>query len=323
MAEGTGAQPRWKSYAALSAVYFIWGSTYLVISFAIETIPPLAMAGVRTSLAGLLLIAWTRLRHEERPRLIHWRSAWIIGTLLFVAGNGGVTWAEQHVPTGFAALMIGAVPIWIVLINWLAFGGDRPNQRMAMGLGLGLCGLALLVGPADLVGGEHIDSRGIIVLVIASLSWSVGSLYARQAPLPDNSLLAAGMEIFCGGMMLLMTSAGTGEWARLDLGGISLRSVLAMLYLSLIGSLVSFSAYVWLLRHTTPARATSYAYVNPVVAVILGWAFAGEPVTIRMIAATTIIVLAVVVITSLRAQPPARPREVVQPEVTPETSAAK
>jgi drug/metabolite transporter (DMT)-like permease len=323
MAEGTGAQPRWKSYAALSAVYFIWGSTYLVISFAIETIPPLVMAGVRTSLAGLLLITWTRLRHEESPRLIHWRSAWIIGTLLFVAGNGGVTWAEQHVPTGFAALMIGAVPIWIVLINWLAFGGDRPNQRMAMGLGLGLCGLALLVGPADLVGGEHVDSQGIMVLVIAALSWSVGSLYARQAPLPDSPLLSAGMQIFSGGIMLLLTSLVTGEWASFDPGGISLRSVVAMLYLSLFGSLVSFSAYVWLLRHTTPARATSYAYVNPVVAVILGWAFAGEPMTVRMIAATTIIVLAVVVITSLRAQPPARPHEVVQPEVTPETSAAK
>ena len=323
MLERTDRQPRWKTYAALSAVYFIWGSTYLVISIAIETIPPLVMAGVRTSLAGLLLITWTRLRGEAWPPLIHWRSAWIVGTLLFVAGNGGVTWAEQHVPTGFAALMIGAVPIWIVLINWLAFGGDRPNRRMASGLGLGLCGLALLVGPADLVGGEHVDSQGIVVLVIAALSWSVGSLYARQAPLPDSPLLSAGMQIFSGGIMLLLTSLATGEWAKLDLGGISLRSVLAMLYLSLFGSLVSFSAYVWLLRHTTPARAASYAYVNPVVAVILGWAFAGEALTVRLVAATAIIVLAVVVITSLRAQPPARPREPVPAEVAAEVSATK
>jgi drug/metabolite transporter (DMT)-like permease len=292
----------WRILVALGAVYVIWGSTYLGIRFAIESVPPFLMAGARNTLAGGLLFAWTLTRGIAAPRLAHWRSALIIGGFMLVGGNGGVTWAEQHVPSGLAALMIGATPLWIVVLNWLAFGGTRPNRRMTLGLGVGLVGLALLVGPTQLIGGDRVDPMGSAVLLLAALLWATGSLYSRQARLPESPMQSTGMEMLSGGVLLLLLGTATGEWTDFHPGSISLRSSVALVYLVLFGSLVGFSAYAWLLHHTTPARATSYAYVNPVVAVILGWALAGEALTPRMVLAAAIIVGSVVLITSLRAQ---------------------
>jgi drug/metabolite transporter (DMT)-like permease len=292
----------WRIAVALTAVYLVWGSTYLGIRFAIESVPPFVMAGARNTLAGGLLFAWTQTRGTAAPRWVHWRSSLVIGGFMLVGGNGGVTWAEQHVPSGLAALMIGATPLWIVLLNWLAFGGTRPNRRMTLGLGVGLVGLALLVGPTQLIGGDRVDPVGSAVLLLAALLWATGSLYSRQARLPDSPMQATGMEMLSGGVLLLLLGTVTGEWSDFHPGSISLRSSVAMVYLVLVGSLVGFTAYAWLLHHTTPARATSYAYVNPVVAVILGWALAGEALTLRMILAAAIIVGSVVLITSLRAQ---------------------
>jgi drug/metabolite transporter (DMT)-like permease len=305
---GSEAPPRGQVVAAMSLIYFVWGSTYLGIRFAIETMPPLLMTGSRFIIAGALLCAWQWQQGAARPTRIHWRSAVIIGGLMVLGGNGGVTWAVQRVPSGLAALMIGAVPIWIVMLDWLLFDGARPNRRMALGLTGGLTGLALLIGPAEFAGGDRIDPVGAVVLIGAAISWSVGSLYSRRVQLPNPPLLATGLEMLAGGLLQIIVGTLFGEWSKLDPGGISLRSAVALGYLSLFGSLVAFSAYTWLLRHTTPVRAASYAYVNPVVAVLLGWALAGEELTLRTMLAAAVIIGSVVVITSFRAQQGPRPR---------------
>ncbi len=309
---------RWQLLTALAAIYLIWGSTYLGIRYALETLPPFLMAGTRFIMAGSFLLIWQWRRGVVLPSRVHWRSALIIGGLMIVGGNGGVTWAEQHVPSGLAALMIGAVPVWIVMFDWLAFGGARPNGWMALGLVGGLTGLALLIGPAEFAGGERIDLVGAAALVASAISWAIGSLYSRRAPLPAVALQATGMEMLAGGVLQIIVGTLIGEWGKFDPGGVSLRSVLAMFYLGLFGSLVGFSAYIWLLRHTTTARAASYAYVNPVVAVILGWAVAGETVSVRTMLATAIIIGSVVAITSHGAQRGTRSRpRPVEPAVVP------
>jgi drug/metabolite transporter (DMT)-like permease len=301
------ASSRWHVLAALAIVYLVWGSTYLGIRFAIETLPPLLMAGSRFIVAGTILLAWQWRRGVPRPTRLHWRSAVIIAALLIVAGNGGVTWAEQHVPSGLAALMIGAMPIWMVMLDWLAFGGQRPGRQMALGLIGGLAGLALLIGPAEFAGESQINAAGAGALILAEVGWATGSLYSRRAALPATPLLATGMEMLAGGVLLILLGTVLGEWSDLDPGSVSLRSTVAFIYLALIGSLVAFSAYIWLLNHTTSARAASYAYVNPVVAVVLGWALAGEDLSLRTVLAAAVIISSVVMIMSFRARPAARP----------------
>lgn len=302
---------RWRLMAALAAIYLIWGSTYLGIRFAIETLPPFLMAGTRNLIAGGLLYAWTARKGVPRPQKIHWRSAVVIGALLIVGGNGFVSWAEERVPSGLAALMIGATPLWIALLNWLVFGSTRPNGRMALGLITGLTGIAILIGPSEVLGGGGINAVGAVALVLSSLTWAAGSLYSRKAPLPSSPLRAASMEMLCGGGLLYLLGTAAGQWAEVHPEHVSLKSVAAVLYLALFGSLIAFSTYGWLLRHTTPARATSYAYVNPVVAVFLGWALAGEKLSPRTGLAAAIIVGSVVLITSVRAQQGSRPSQQV------------
>jgi drug/metabolite transporter (DMT)-like permease len=288
---------------AFAAVYVIWGSTYLAIRFAIETLPPFLMAGTRFVVAGAVLYAWAVLRGAGRPTARHWRSAAIIGGLLLLGGNGAVVWSEQRVPSGLAALLVCTVPLWMVVVPALRRGGTRPPAQVLAGVALGLTGVALLVGPGRLAGSGGVDPLGALALVTGSLLWSTGSLYARRAPLPAAPLLGAAMEMLCGGALLLVAGLLTGEAARLDLAAVSPRSALALLYLTVFGSLVAFSAYVFLLRATTPARVSTYAFVNPVVAVLLGWAFAGEPVTGRTLIAAAVIVGGVVLITLRRERP--------------------
>jgi drug/metabolite transporter (DMT)-like permease len=296
-----------KLAAAFAAVYVIWGSTYLAIRIAIETIPPFAMAGTRFILAGALLYGWQRWRGAPTPQPIHWRSALIIGALLLLGGNGGVTWAEQEIPSGLAALIIATVPIWVVVFGALRPGNPRPNRRTLVGVLLGLAGIALLVGPSNLAAsGQDIRTISYVVLLLAPVSWAIGSLYSRGARLPRSQLQATGMEMLLGGALLLLAATVTGEWASLDLAAISLRSAAAFIYLVFIGAIIGFSAYIWLLKNTTPAKATTYAYVNPVVAVFLGWAVLSEPVTPAMVIAMTIIIFSVALISgvTLQRRPP-------------------
>ena len=293
--------PRWRVVTAFAAVYLIWGSTYLAIRIAVETMPPFLMASIRFLIAGAILYAWTRWRGTPQPTRSHWFAATIVGGLLLLGGNGGVVWAAQHVPSGLTALLIATVPLWMALLNWLRPGGVKPSYGVIAGLMLGFIGIALLIGPSKLSSGHHVDSLGATVLIVASLSWAAGSLYSRRAQLPASPLLATGMEMLAGGALLLIAGLLFGEWTRFELSAPSLRSWLALSYLTFFGALIGFTAYIWLLRVTTPAQASTYAYVNPVVAIFLGWAFAGEPLTSRTLLAAAIIVAAVVVITTQRA----------------------
>ncbi|HEX5759939.1 MAG TPA: drug/metabolite exporter YedA [Thermoanaerobaculia bacterium] len=310
----------WRLAPALGAVYLIWGSTYLAIRFAIETIPPFLMAGARFLVAGVLLYVWARASGAARPTLAQWRATAAIGGFLLLGGNGGVVWAEQHVPSGIAALLITTEPLWIVLLDWLRPNGRRPGWRVAAGLLLGFAGTVLLVRPG-LGGGVY--PLGAIVLVLASLSWAWGSLRSTWAPLPSSRILTTGMQMLAGGALLLLVGLATGEPARFALAEVSTRSLLAVLYLVVFGSLIAFSAYVWLLREAPPALVATYAYVNPVVAVLLGWGLAGEPLTAGTLAAAAVIIAGVVVITTAPRHPAARPlpaREVAS--ASPEERAA-
>ncbi|MCS6935969.1 MAG: drug/metabolite exporter YedA [Candidatus Bipolaricaulota bacterium] len=281
--------------AALGAVYLIWGSTYLAIKFAVETLPPFLMAGVRFFTAGALLYLWMRWRGEPRPTLLHWGNAAIVGGCLILGGNGGVVWAAQYVPSGIIALMIATVPLWMVLLEWMR--GVRPNGGVIGGVLLGLVGMVILIEPGELQAQREIPLGGTVILLFAAFSWAVGSIYARRASLPSSALLATGMEMIMGGALQTLVGLLMGEWGRLELGAVSWRSALAFLYLIVFGSWVGFSAYIWLLRVTTAAIASTYAYVNPVVAVLLGWALAGESFSERTLLAAAMIVLAVALIT--------------------------
>jgi drug/metabolite transporter (DMT)-like permease len=286
-----------KVLAAFAAVYVIWGSTYLAIAVAIESLPPLLMAGARFLLAGTLLYVIMRVRGEPAPERRHWGSTALIGMLLLMFGNGGVTLAERTVPSGIAALLVAMVPMWMVLLEWLRPGGNRPARRTIVGLVIGFAGMVLLVGPAGFMGGDRVDPLGAGIVMLGSLAWATGSIWSRGAPLPRSALLATGMEMACGGAWLLLAGTVMGEWGSVDPSAFTTRSVLAFLYLVVFGSLVGFTAYIWLLGVSTPARVSTYAYVNPVVAVLLGWALLNEPLNARILGAAAIIVLAVAVIT--------------------------
>lgn len=305
-----------KLVAAFAAVYVIWGSTYLAILYAIETLPPFLMAGVRFLIAGAVLYAWAWLRGASRPAKVHWKSAVIIGAMLLLGGNGAVVWSEQRVASGLAALLVATVPLWMVLLEWARRDGTRPDGRTLFGVALGLAGLALLVGPNALLGGGRVDLLGAGALVLGSLSWAAGSLYARRAPLPQSPLLGTAMEMLAGGALLVLLGLAVGEAGAVNLAAVSFRSMFSLLYLIVFGSLIGYTAYTWLLGVSTPARVSTYAYVNPVVAVLLGWAFAGEPLTPRMLVASAIIVSAVAAITAGQS---ARRRPAME---RPETAAA-
>ena len=288
--------------AAFAAVYLLWGSTYLAIIFALETMPPLLMAGARFLLAGGILYGVMRLRGEPAPAPRHGRSTALIGALLLMCGNGGVTLAERTVPSGVAALLVAMVPMWMVLLEWLRPGGTRPTGRTLLGLLVGFAGIVVLVGPGATAGGR-VDLVGAGFVMVGAAAWAAGSIYSRGAQLPKSALLATGMEMLWGGAFLTLAGALTGELGRVDPAGFSTASILAYLYLVVFGSLVGFTAYIWLLGVSTPARVSTYAYVNPIVAVLLGWWLLNEPLTARVLAAAAIIVLAVAVITTGKRTP--------------------
>ncbi len=292
--------------AGFAAVYILWGSTYLAIRFAVESFPPFVMAGTRHLTAGLILFAFLRARGVALPDRRHWKSAAIIGGLLLLGGNGFVSWAEQRVPSGLAALIVASVPIWMAIVQGV-IRRRRPSAPVLAGLLVGLAGLVLLVLPGRFGGGGHVDPLGAAALVFAALSWVIGSLYSRRAVLPASTLLAIAIEMIAGGTILWIFGLAFGEGARIHLAAISTRSVLALAYLIVFGSLIGFSAYIWLLKVTTPARVTTYAYVNPVVAVLLGWAFAGEALTVRIGLAALAIVGAVALIIRYGGETPQKP----------------
>jgi drug/metabolite transporter (DMT)-like permease len=283
---------------ALGAVYVIWGSTYLAIRFAIETIPPFLMAGARYATAGLLLYGWSRLRGAPRPRLVHWRSALMLGAALLLVGNGAVVWAEQRVSSGLVALLICTEPLWIVLLVWLRSRQEKPRPRAIAGMALGFAGLLILLKPGSGAGVGGVDPLGAVVVLLGSLSWAWGSLQGNRVRLPESPLLSTGMQMLCGGGLQLLAAVILGEPSRFAPAQVSARSLLALGYLIVFGAIVAFTAYVWLMKSAPPVLVSTYAYVNPVVAVFLGWAFAGEPITRSTLLAAAVILTGVVLIST-------------------------
>lgn len=297
--EGVAAPTRGRLIAAFAALYVIWGSTYLAIAVAVRTLPPFLMGSARFLVAGSALFLWARARGAAAPTLRHWLSAATVGGLLLVGGNGAVMWAEQKgVPSGLVSLVVAALPAWMVILEAVRPGGARPTRRVIAGIVVGFAGLGLLVGPASLAGAAHIEVLPAVVLLLGSLSWALGSLYSKNAPLPSSQVLAIGMEMLAGGALLLALGLGLGEHERLSPSDLTGEAIGAVLYLAVFGSIVAYTAFIWLMKVADSARVSTYAYINPIVAVLLGWALLGEPVTGRMLLAAGIIVAAVVVITT-------------------------
>lgn len=282
----------------LGALYWVWGTTYLAIAGVNETLPPLLGAAARFLVAGTILMVMARARGRPQPRpgTHQWRSATIIGCLLLLGGNGAVVWAERTVPTGVVALIIALVPIWLALIDRGLLRSAPLGWRTALGLVAGFAGAALLVGAGASVDG--LDLSGMLFAVGASLSWSAGTLYARRADMPSDALLGSGMQQVAGGAVLLLVSAAVGDLGDLDLQAVSLTSWASLIYLVSFGSLVGFSAYLWLVRHVRTSLVSTYAYVNPVVAVFLGWLIRDEDITARVWAAGAVILASVALIVS-------------------------
>ncbi len=295
---------------SLGGLYFIWGSTYLAIRIAIETLPPFLMAGFRFLLAGAILYGWARARGAERPGWRFWRTAMVSGGFMLACGNGAVVWAEQFVPSGLVSLLVATVPLWIVLQDWGWGRGGAPAAGVLFGILWGFCGVALLVSGAEIGRAGVQDLVGGLLVLGGAGAWAAGSLVSRYGARPRSAALGNGMQMLTGGVLL--TSAGLlrGEASLVALDSVSLPSVLAFFYLVVFGSLLGFSSYTWLLRKTTPAVASTYAYVNPVVALLLGWGFAGEPLAGRTVLAAAIILSAVMLITTRRSRggPPERAR---------------
>ncbi len=280
---------------AFAIVYVIWGSTYLFIRLASETMPPLLMAGVRFLVAGAILLAIASRLHGQRDPIgrRQWGATAITGALLLLGGNGGVAYGEQFVPSGTVALLVATVPLFIALFSAL-FLGQRLRRVAMVGIGVGLLGTAVLLRP----GGGAADPGHMLLVLASPLTWAIGSLYATRGPLPKRLLLATAMEMLCGGTLLFIAGLVTGELADLHLDRISLLSALSLAYLVVFGSLVAFSAYVWLLSKVPTTAVATYAYVNPLVAVLLGWAFLGERITGQTLLAAALIIVAVVLILS-------------------------
>lgn len=267
-------------------------------------------------LAGSILYVWSRVKTGEKPQPIHWKTATIVGACLILGGNGAVVWSEQFVPSGITSLLVAVLPFWMVVLDWARPGGVRPSIGVSVGLLVGIIGLVVLIGPSALnpsaqsaataVSGNGVVLKGAIVLMLGSLAWAAGSIYSKHSPLPKSALLATGMQMLTGGALLAVAALIRGEHMQFDLADVSTRSIAGFIYLTTIGSLVGYTAYVWLLGVEPASRVSTYAYVNPIVAVFLGWALAGEPLSVRTAVAAAIIIGAVALITTARSSSPSQ-----------------
>lgn len=300
-------------WAALATIYVVWGSTFLAIAVVVRDLPPFLSMALRHLVAGTLLFAWVMVRRREREPLgwRQWRAAFVFGGALFLVGHGGLAWAQQDVPSGIAALLVGTIPLWFAILARI-FMGERLGGRAFAGLILGFAGLALLVDPSGEEGAEPI---GALVIVLGALGWSAGSIYSQRSALPKDTLLGAAMGMLAGGALLAVVSGGRGEWNDATFTSDAL---LATAYMVVVGSLIGFSAYVWLLKTVPASTVSTYAYVNPVIAVLLGWAFNDEVITGRTLVAGAAIVLgvALMVSRSTEKEPAAEPEHKPEPELS-------
>lgn len=289
--------------AAFAAIYIVWGSTYLAIRLLMDTLPGFSMVGLRFLVAGVLLFAWARWRGAARPTRAQVRSAGLVGVLLLFVGTGAVVWATQYIESGLVALLVATQPLWVAVMMGLLPTARRPGEPRPSiltygSLLVGFAGAALLAAPGESVGGAGVHPGSVLALTVGCLAWGGGSLWARQADLPSSPWMNTAIQMLIGGAALALYGALIGEWSRVEPASVSLVSVLAFLYLVVFGSLVAYSAYTWLIRNTDPTLVTTHAYVNPVVAIFLGWWIADEAVTLETLLAASLIVGAVVLVTA-------------------------
>jgi len=302
-----------KIWLALLALYVVWGSTYLAIRFAVETIPPFLSAGLRFLIAGTILFVWRRAAGDAIPTPRQWRSAAIVGILLLLGGNGILSFAEQRIASGIAALIVGTAPLWLVLLEAIRPGGQKPNLLAILGLFIGFGGIFLLIGPVKFIHGTpEFDMLGIGAVTLASFLWSLGSIYSRSADLPSSSLMATSAEMLTGGLAIVIVSGLTGEWSSFHFARVARNSWLGMAYLISFGSLIGFVSYGWLLKNAPISLVATYAYVNPLVAVFLGAWLADEIINARILVAGLVIIGSVVLINQTKSRLTGSKRKLAQ-----------
>jgi len=292
----------WKKLLAFAIIYFVWGSTYLAIRVGVREVPPFLLAAMRFLLAGALLYAWLVARGERSPRWREWLSATLLAVLILVLDYGMLFWAEQRVPSGVAAVMLATIPAFMALSEIIVLRTQQLTMRLALALLVGIAGVAVLVSHSLLLGGAPIAARGAAALILAALSWSVASVLTRILPLPESKAMSASAQMLAGGVLLAIASAALEEYRGFHPAMVSREAWLALAYLIVFGSIVAFTAYVWLIHHESPTKVGTYAYVNPVIAVLLGYFFAGEALGLRTILGTALVLVSVVLITTARAK---------------------
>ena len=298
-------RPTWKTLLAFAMIYFVWGSTFLAIRIGVHEVPPFLLAAMRFSIAGLFLYLWSIARGERAPTSRQWASISLLALLIFVIDYGLLFWAEQRVPSGLAAVMLATIPAFMALAEIIFLRTQRLTVRLALALAVGLGGVAVLVSHSLDLGGVPIDRLGALALIISAISWSVASAFARMLPLPASKVMSSGSQMLAGGVFLALTSAAFGEFRNFHPSTVSRFAWLSLLYLIVAGSIIAFTAYVWLLHHESPTKVGTYAYVNPLVAVVLGYFLAGEALGPRTILGTLFVLFSVIVITTTPAKKPA------------------
>ena len=299
-------RPNWKTVLAFAIVYFVWGSTFLAIRVGVREVPPFLLAALRFLVAGLVLYGWMLAHGERSPAARHWLSALLLAVLIFVLDYGLLFWAEQRVASGIAAVMMATIPVFMTLSEIMFLRTQRLTLRLAVALLIGIGGVTVLMSRSLNLGGAPIDPFGALALIVAAISWSAASTLTRKLSLPPSKLMSSGTQMLAGGVLLTLTSAVLGEFRNFHLSAISHAAWLSLLYLIVAGSIIAFTAYVWLIHHESPTKVGTYAYVNPVVAVLLGYLFGGEPLNVRTILGTLFVLISVVVITTMPAAKPVK-----------------
>jgi len=297
-------RPAWKTLLAFAIIYFVWGSTYLAIRVGVSEVPPFLLAAMRFLVAGLVLYGWMIAKGERSPTARQWRSVSFLAILIFVIDYGLVFWSEQRVPSGIAAVMMATIPAFMALSEIIFLRTQRLTARLALALLIGIGGVAVLMSRSLNLGGAPIDTVGAVALIIASMSWSVASILTRKLPLPPSKVMSSGAQMLAGGVFLAVTAAALGEFRNFHPSAVSHGAWLSLLYLIVAGSIIGFTAYIWLLHHESPTKVGTYAYVNPVVAVLVGYFLGGEALGLRTILGTLLILVSVVVITTTQAKKP-------------------
>jgi drug/metabolite transporter (DMT)-like permease len=316
--EATSRPRRWQTLLAFAIIYLVWGSTFLAIRVGVREVPPFLLAGMRFFAAGIVLYAWMRAKGTPSPRRREWASASLLAILIFVFDYGLLFWAEKRVPSGIAAVMMATIPVFMALAEILFLRTQRLTLRLGFALLLGIGGVVVLTSRSAGFGQGAIDAGGAIALVVAAVSWSLASILTRKLPLPESKVMSSGAQMLAGGILLTLTAALLGEFRSFHVQAVSTGAWLALAYLIVAGSIIGFTAYVWLIHHESPTKVGTYAYVNPVVAVLIGYFLGGESLGARTIAGTFLVLVSVVVITTTpkkqsNLKPVVREEEFVEP----------